>query len=130
VFKDEGGHMGITASPYSSGASGSNGVLGIESYDGTTLTFQGDHTDLCTAMIDGNVLTISGLTSGSVGSFNGAFTRQGGTSPGPGDDTDPANAAKPVITVHPRSASYTKNQMVTDLSVSANVNDGGTLSYQ
>jgi hypothetical protein len=40
------------------------------------------------------------------------------------------DAATPVISVHPQSATYTVGAAATPLSVSASVSDGGTLSYQ
>jgi hypothetical protein len=42
----------------------------------------------------------------------------------------PVDAATPVISAQPQSATYTKDDAATALSVSASVTDGGTLSYQ
>jgi hypothetical protein len=44
--------------------------------------------------------------------------------------TNMVNAQTPIIAVQPISASYTKDATATALSVSANVNDAGTISYQ
>jgi formylglycine-generating enzyme required for sulfatase activity/quinol monooxygenase YgiN len=44
--------------------------------------------------------------------------------------TDPTNAAAPTISAHPQNASYTTVGTTTPLSVSASVDDEGTLSYQ
>jgi hypothetical protein len=43
---------------------------------------------------------------------------------------DVVNAAAPIISVHPQGASYTENESATALSVTANSNDSGELSYQ
>jgi hypothetical protein len=67
VFEDAGKQVGIMA------LTSSMGVLGVESYDGATLTFSNGQT--CPARIEGNVLTISGLKSRRE-SVNGSFTRQ------------------------------------------------------
>lgn len=40
------------------------------------------------------------------------------------------NAQTPTITTHPQGATYMLNEVATPLSVTANVTDGGTLSYQ
>jgi formylglycine-generating enzyme required for sulfatase activity len=49
-----------------------------------------------------------------------------------GCEPDPVadNAAAPVINAHPQDASYATGGTTTPLSVSATVDDGGTLSYQ
>lgn len=44
--------------------------------------------------------------------------------------TGPEAAEKPLITAQPKSASYTVNDTAADLTVTASVTDGGTLSYQ
>jgi hypothetical protein len=42
----------------------------------------------------------------------------------------PTNAAAPTITIQPKDANYTLGDTTTALNVTANVTDGGTLSYQ